>query len=99
MGAYKQKDATAIYYCVRNYPEGSEALAGVCRPLLEHDSGARGFGFIADKFSTLLRGYGPTSVRQFVEETDILGDRTADQWQQDAFGQADAWLRALGMRG
>lgn len=35
----------------------------------------------------------------FVEQTDILGDRTADQWQQDAFGQVDAWLRALGMRG
>jgi len=97
-GRHKQKDAYDIYYCVRNYPEGSEALAGVCRPLLEHDSGARGFGFIADKFD-VVEGYGPTSVRQFVEETDILGDRTADQWQQDAFGQVDAWLRALGMRG
>jgi hypothetical protein len=97
-GRHKQKDAYDIYYCVRNYPEGSEALAEVCRPLLEHDSGARGFGFIADKFD-VVEGYGPTSVRQFVEETDILGDRTADQWQQDAFGQVDAWLRALGMRG
>ena len=97
-GRYKQKDAYDIYYCVRNYPEGSEALAEVCRPLLDHASGAKGFGFSAEKFDT-ADGYGPTCVRQFVQETDILGDRTADQWQQDAFGQVDAWLRALGLRG
>ena len=97
-GRYKQKDAYDIYYCVRNYPEGSEALAEVCRPLLDHASGAKGFGLIAEKFDT-ADGYGPTCVRQFVQETDILGDRTADQWQQDAFGQVDAWLRALGLRG
>ncbi|MFC3723078.1 nucleotidyl transferase AbiEii/AbiGii toxin family protein [Neoaquamicrobium sediminum] len=97
-GRHKQKDAYDIYYCVRNYPEGSEALALACRPLLEHASGARGFGFIAEKFDT-VDGYGPTCVRQFVEQTDILGDRTPDQWQQDAFGQIDAWLRALGFRG
>ena len=34
----------------------------------------------------------------FVEETDVLGDRSPEQWQQDAFGQVDAWLRALGLR-
>jgi hypothetical protein len=38
-------------------------------------------------------------VRRFVEDTKILGERTPDQWQQDAFGQVDAWLRALGIRG
>jgi len=25
--------------------------------------------------------------------------RSPEQWQQDAFGQVDAWLRALGLRG
>lgn len=97
-GRYKQKDAYDIYYCVRNYPDGVEALAKVCRPLLDHASGAEGYGFIAEKFDT-VEGYGPTCVRRFVEETDILGDRTADQWQQDAFGQIDTWLRALQLRG
>ena len=33
-----------------------------------------------------------------VEETDVLQERTADQWQQDAFGQVDVWLRLLGLR-
>jgi hypothetical protein len=27
--------------------------------------------------------YGPTCVRQFVAETQILGERTAEQWQVD----------------
>jgi hypothetical protein len=43
-------------------------------------------------------GYGATCVRNFVEGSDILDGRTADEWQQDAFGQVDAWARAMGLR-
>lgn len=96
-GRYKQKDAYDIYYCIRNYPGGPEALAETCKPLLEHASGAKGFGFIAGKFDA-VDSFGPTCVRKFVEETKLLGDRSPEQWQQDAFGQVDAWLRCLGMR-
>lgn len=94
---HKQKDAYDIYYCVRNYPGGIDALAKACRSVLEHKSGDAGYRFIAGKFET-PESYGPTSVRRFVEETEVLGDRAPDQWQQDAFGQVDAWLRALGLR-
>lgn len=94
---YKQKDAYDIYYCVRNYPGGIEVLAEDCRPILETSSGAEGYGYIVGKFDT-LEGFGATCVKNFVAESDALGDRTADQWQQDAFGQVDAWLRALGLR-
>jgi hypothetical protein len=97
-GRYKQKDAYDIYYCTRNYPGGPEALAEACRPLLDHASGAAGYGFIAAKFDN-VEGFGPTCVRRFVQDTNILGDRTPEQWQQDAFGQVEAWLRALGLRG
>ena len=38
-GRYKQKDAYDIYYCIRNYPDGIDALADACRPLLSHKSG------------------------------------------------------------
>lgn len=31
-------------------------------------------------------------------DTHVLGDRSPEQWQQDAFGQVSAWLRALGLR-
>lgn len=96
-GRHKQKDAYDIYYCVRNYAEGIELLAQACRPLLAHPSGEQGYRYIAEKFDT-VDGYGPTCVRQFVQDTQILGDRTPEQWQQDAFGQIDAWLRALGPR-
>jgi hypothetical protein len=97
-GRHKQKDAYDIYYCVRNYADGIEALAEACHPLREHASGEEGYRYIAGKFDT-VDGYGPTCVRQFVESTQILGDRTPEQWQQDAYGQVDAWLRALGLRG
>jgi hypothetical protein len=96
-GRYKQKDAYDIYYCVRNYPGGVAALADACRPLLEHASGEQGYRHISEKFDA-MDGYGPTCVRRFVEDSQILGERTPEQWQQDAFGQVDAWLRALGLR-
>ncbi|UVK56938.1 nucleotidyl transferase AbiEii/AbiGii toxin family protein [Mesorhizobium sp. AR02] len=96
-GRHKQKDAYDIYYCIRNYPGGIEALSEACRPLLDHKSGAQGYQYIADKFDA-LDGYGATGVRKFVAETDILDGRSEEQWQQDAFGQVDDWLRALGLR-
>ncbi|MEZ0213183.1 MAG: nucleotidyl transferase AbiEii/AbiGii toxin family protein [Xanthobacteraceae bacterium] len=96
-GRHKQKDAYDIYYCIRNYPDGIEALAEACKCVLEHESGAQGYKFISDKFDA-PEGYGATSVRKFVAETEILDGRTPEQWQQDAFGQVDAWLRALGLR-
>lgn len=94
---HKQKDAYDIYYCIRNYPDGIQALAEACQPLLDHEGGAAGYKWIGEKFDT-ADGYGPTSVRHFVENSHILGDRSAAAWQQDAFGQVDAWLRALGLR-
>ena len=96
-GRYKQKDAYDVYYCIRNYPGGPEVLAEECRPVLDHASGMDGYRIIADKFDT-PDGFGPTCVRRSVEETNVLGDRSAEQWQQDAFGQVDAWLRGLGLR-
>lgn len=94
---HKQKDAYDIYYCIRNYNGGIEALAEACKPIMAHASGIAGFRYISGKFDS-TEGYGPTSVRRFVEESHILGDRSADQWQIDAFGQVDAWLRAIGLR-
>jgi len=93
----KQKDAYDIYYCVRNYPGGPEALAAACRPMLDEKSAQEGYACIAEKFTT-VEHTGPVWVRQFAEGQGILEDRTPEQWQQDAFGQVDAWLRALGLR-
>jgi hypothetical protein len=94
---HKQKDAYDIYYCIRNYPGGAEALAKDCQPLLAVEGGAAGYKGIADKFDA-VDGYGPTCVRRFVAESQIQGERTLDQWQQDAFGQVTAWLQAMGLK-
>jgi len=64
---------------------------------LKLPSGATGYGFINEKFGA-VDGFGPACVKNFVQESKILGDRTPDQWQQDAFGQVDAWLRAMRLR-
>jgi len=96
-GRHKQKDAYDIYYCIRNYPGRIEALAEECRPVLAETSGAKGYQVINEKFEA-IDSYGPTSVCNFVAETHILGGRSADEWQQDAYGQVDVWLKALGLR-
>lgn len=93
----KRKDAYDIYYSVRNYPDGIDALVEAARPLLDVQSGLQGYCLIAEKFRN-FDDFGPTSVRMFVEGSPLLGDRTADQWQQDAFGLVEAWLKGLGLR-
>ncbi len=93
----KQKDAYDIYFSVRNFPGGMDALVAATKPLLEVDSAQEGYRLLSEKFRD-MNDFGPTSVRQFVEGSNALGDRTADQWQQDAFGQVDAWLKELGLR-
>ncbi len=93
----KRKDAYDIYYSIRNYPEGIDALVAATLPLLDVESAIRGYRLISEKFIS-AEEFGPVSVRKFVEGSYLLGDRTADQWQQDAFGQIDAWLKGIGLR-
>jgi hypothetical protein len=93
----KRKDAYDIYYCVLNYPAGLQALADDRRPLLAHENGGKGFRYIDEKFANFDR-IGPLWLREFVDGSEIQGPRSLDQWQQDAFGQIDVWLRALGLR-
>lgn len=96
-GRYKQKDAYDVYYSIRNYADGIETLAQRCVELLGHPSGKQGFEYINAKFDS-YDGYGPTCVRKFVEHSQILGERSPEEWQQDAFGQVDALMRSLKLR-
>ncbi len=93
----KSKDAYDIYFCIRNFPDGLDALVAETKSLLEVDTARKGYLLIAGKFRD-VDDFGPTSVRQFVEGSDALGERSADEWQQDAFGQVNAWLVELGLR-
>jgi hypothetical protein len=96
-GRDKPKDAYDIYYSIRHYPDGVSALAEATAPLLENTKALEGYGFIAEKFEE-LEGYGPTCVRRFLEDSESIGEQTPDQIQQDAFGQVNAWLKAVGLR-
>jgi len=96
-GRTKQKDAYDVYYSIRNYPDGMDALIEECRPLMAHQSGIEGFRHVAAKFKH-ADDFGPTCVRNFVADSDIVGERSLDEWQQDAFGQVDVWANALGLR-
>ena len=93
----KHKDAYDIYYSIRKFPGGIEALVTATEPLLAFETARAGYLHIAEKFRN-PDDFGPTSVRKFVDRPDMLAERTADQWQQDAFGQVNAWLSALGLR-
>ena len=93
----KQKDAYDIFYSIRNFPDGIEALMAATKPLLQFETAMTGYLHIAEKFRH-PDDFGPSSVRQFVDRPEMLAQRTPDQWQQDAFGQVDAWLSALGLR-
>ena len=93
----KQKDAYDIHYSIRNFPGGIEALVAATEPLLDFETARTGYLHISDKFRH-PDDFGPTNVRQFVDRPEMLEERTADQWQRDAFGQVDAWLSALGLR-
>lgn len=93
----KEKDAYDVYYCVRNYVGGPELLAEDCKLLLDHPEAAEGFKYIAAKFAT-RESVGPTWAAQFADQAGILDGRTVEQWQTDAFGQVDLWLKALGFR-
>lgn len=97
-GRDKPKDAYDIYFSIRNFPDGIDALVEACKPLLGEKSAVEGYARIADKFRT-FEDFGPTNVRRFVEGSDILDGRTPDEWQRDAFGQVQAWLEALGVGG
>lgn len=96
VGRDKKKDAYDIYYSVRNFPGGPDALAEQCRPLLGDEVVVKGYANVAAKFAN-REGFGPQTVRMFLAESDALGSMTPDQLQTDAFGQVSAWAKALGL--
>ncbi len=93
----KGKDAYDIYYSIRNYPGGPEALAECCKPLLEHRSAQEGYAYLVGKFRN-PDDFGPTQLWKFVSESEAAGDRNRAEWQQDGFGQVDVWAKLLGLR-
>ena len=95
-GRDKQKDAYDIYFSIREFEGGPEALAAACRPLLGDPVALKGFQHIAGKFGN-DEAFGPVTVRRFLNESIGLGDMTPEQVQVDAFRRVKAWLDHLGL--
>lgn len=98
VGRDKQKDAYDIWFCIRNYEDGVEALANACRPLLDEEEARQAYINIADKFRD-ENDFGPITVRRFLEGSpDKCGDMTPDQIQTDAYVRVSKWCELLGIK-
>jgi hypothetical protein len=92
----KKKDAYDIYFSVRNFPGGPGKLADECKPLLDDPVAQEGLANIAAKFDR-VDGFGPVTVRMFLEGTAMPEGMTPAQVQEDAFRQVRAMLQGLGL--
>ncbi|HJX16471.1 MAG TPA: hypothetical protein VJ386_12105 [Candidatus Deferrimicrobiaceae bacterium] len=83
----KEKDPWDIYYCVRNYPGGLDALAEEVRPHARRGLVREGLGKIANAFASVDH-IGPVSVADFEEVSDL---------EERAFLCRDAyeWINAM----
>lgn len=93
-GRDKRKDAYDIYFSIRNYVGGHAALAHDCKVLIADPVALKGYQNIAEKFRN-PDDFGPATVREFLAESQGLGDMTPVQVQTDAFGQVNAWIRSM----
>lgn len=98
VGRDKQKDAYDIWFCIRNYEGGVDALADACRPLLEEEEARQAFMNIAEKFRN-ENDFGPTTVRRFLGNSpDKWGEMTPEQIQADAYVRVSKWCKLLGIK-
>ena len=74
-----------------------EALAEVCRSLLNEEEAKQAFMNIAGKFRN-EKDFGPATVRRFLENSpDKCGDMTPEQIQADACMRVSKWCKLLGI--
>jgi len=89
----KEKDPWDIYYCVRNYPGGTVALAAEFTQSMRHGLVKEGLGNIAEKFAS-PEHIGPRSVADFEEITD---PEERAVLQRDAYERVQDLLRRVGI--
>jgi hypothetical protein len=92
-GRIKEKDAYDIYFCIRNYPGGLEALAAEFQPHLHHRLVQEALTKIAEKFAS-PQHTGPKHVADFegLTETDARAIM-----QRDVYEQVMTLLEKLGV--
>lgn len=95
-GREKPKDAYDIYYVIKHYEDGLDALGDACIPLLANPVAQTAYANIAGKF-TAREAYGPQTVAKFLGESGALEGMSMAQATEDAYQQVRAWLVRMGM--
>jgi len=90
-GRMKSKDAYDIYYCVRNYLGGVDALVEAVRSYLGHSLVREGLESISRQFAS-EEHWGPRAVADF---EDAVGE-SREMIQRDAFERVNYLLSSLG---
>ena len=90
----KEKDAWDLYYCLRHFPGGVEALSEMIRPYIGHGLVREGSEKIAEKFAS-PEHVGPKFVADFEEITD---PEERELIQRDAFERVGYLLRTLELK-
>lgn len=90
----KEKDSYDIYYCVRHYPGGVEALEARFKPHLSHGLVQEGMRKIAEKFASPEHA-GPRHVAAFLEVEDV---EEREILIRDAYERVNALLVRLGIQ-
>jgi len=90
----KEKDAWDIYYCLRHYPGGPDAVVEEFRPHRNHGLVREGLLKIAEKFASPSH-VGPTWVADFDAITDV---EERQRVQRDAFERVNYLLEKLELK-
>ena len=90
----KEKDPWDVYYCIKNYPGGVDALVQELEPHVRHGLVREGLEKIAKRFAS-EKHVGPKSVADFEELIDP--DERAVR-ERDAYEQVNYLLERLGIK-
>ncbi|HAF49331.1 MAG TPA: hypothetical protein DCL08_08880 [Anaerolineaceae bacterium] len=92
-GRMKEKDAYDIYYCIRYYPGGHQALVSAFEEFPPNKLVDEGMKILKEKFAS-PEHIGPVFVTTFMEEID---QETRERIQRDAYERVRALLESLGI--
>lgn len=91
LGRNKNKDAYDIYFCVKNWPDGIDALAKCFEPVRMH-------GLVRDMCEKLNEKFASpehAGPRDIVEFLDIHDEEEAEQLQRDAYERIHQLLESI----
>jgi hypothetical protein len=93
-GRLKEKDAWDIYFCLREYPGGIDAVVDRLKPVIHHGLVREALEKIGEHFATPDHR-GPKHVADF---ENIRDTEERARVQRDAYERVRALLEGLGMK-